>query len=95
MSFFPAYASIGRDVQLGYARWRVYMHLVHAPVLNHVCPVDVKVDGVAHSLTMSRRKVRDSLNWLVARGYLTQHARDAHGVRSLTLTWEMTADTAD
>ncbi len=43
---FPAYESFGKDIQLGFARWRVYMHLVHGPVLNFVTPTDVKVAGL-------------------------------------------------
>lgn len=84
---FPAYEQIGRDVQLGYARWRVYMHLVNDGVLSLHRPTEVKVSGVCASLKMSRRKVTDALDWLTERGYLMEHTRQSRRVRVLTLEW--------
>lgn len=85
---FPAYRDITKDIELGFARWRVYMHLVHEPVLYHTHPVEVKVIGISHALHMSNRKVIDALDWLVRRGYIIQHARDGRRTRSLSIAWE-------
>ncbi len=98
---FPAYTDFGKDVRAGYARWRVYMHLVHAPVLNHAKAVDVKITALAASIPsrgddtqlehghISRRKAAEAIDWLVRVGYLVEHAKDRRGVRSLTLAWEL------
>ncbi len=86
---FPAYEAIGKDIGLGFARWRVYMHLVHAPILNHRKPTDVKVSYLSTALRMSPRKVIDALEWLVQSGYVIEDARGEHKVRSLTLAWEV------
>lgn len=86
---FPAYEAIGKDIGLGFARWRVYMHMVHEPVLNHRRPTDVKVSYLATALKMSPRKVIDALEWLVASGYVIEESRGEHKVRALTLAWEV------
>jgi hypothetical protein len=92
---FPAYEAIGKDIGLGFARWRVYMHLVHAPILNHRRPVEVKVSFLATALKMSPRKVIDALEWLTAEGYLIEEAhRGERRVRALTLAWEITKHAA-
>lgn len=88
---FPAYRDITKDIELGYARWRVYMFLVHEPILNHTQAIEVKVIAVAHALHMSNRKAIDALDWLVKRGYLIQHARDGRRTRSLSIAWERRA----
>lgn len=87
MILYPAYHEIANDVELKFARWKVFMHLVHAPVLNHVKPVRVKAWVLAKAIPMHRDKVNDALDWLVRRGYLLQHERDRRGVRTLTLAW--------
>lgn len=90
---FPAYRALGRDIQLGFSHWRVYMHLVHAPILNHVTPVWVKSSALEipgrGERPLTRGVVAKSLDWLVRRGYVVQYARDAHGVRSLALAFEV------
>lgn len=91
---FPAYEAIGKDIQLGHARWRLYMYLVHgneqtAPILNHVRPVEVKATGLSQALHMSPRKVLDGLDWLTARGYIVECGRGDRRVRSLVLAWEL------
>ncbi len=91
---FPAYQAIGRDIGLGYASWRVYMHLVNDGVLNHTTPVTVKLSGLAIAIPMSRRKVREAVDWLTERGYVIEHSRDEHGMRSLSLAWALTAKAA-
>lgn len=100
---FPAYETLSRDIDLGFARWKVYMRLVHGGVLNHATPAEVKAESLAEgivwrnrrgrSVRLSPRKVRDALDWLVDRGYLVEHGRDPRGVRLLTLCWAM-ADVA-
>jgi hypothetical protein len=86
---FPAYEHLGKNIGRGFARWRVYMHLVHQPVLNFVTPVEVKVTALAVTLEMSPRKTIEALDWLVGQGYIVQHARHGRRVRSLTLAWEL------
>lgn len=97
----PAYFAFGKDLRVGYSRWRVYMHLVHAPVLNHAKPVDVKISALALAIPargddtpgarrhISRRKLSDAIDWLVQNGYLLEHAKDRRGMRSLTLAWDV------
>lgn len=91
---FPAYEVFGKDIQLGFARWRVYMHLVHGPVLNFVTPTEVKVAGLAVTLKMSPRKVIDALDWLAQRGYIVEQGRHERRVRSLTLAWTLNPEQA-
>lgn len=91
---FPAYECFGKDIQLGFARWKVYMHLVHGPVLNFVTPVEVKVAALEASLRMSPRKVIDALDWLADRGYIVEHGRHERRVRSLTLAWTLNPEKA-
>lgn len=91
---FPAYQHLGKHIGRGFARWRVYMHLVHGsdtepPVLNFVRPVEVKVTALADCLHMSPRKAQDALDWLAERGYIVEHGRGDRRVRSLTLAWEL------
>lgn len=94
---FPAYQAFhgeinsqtGKDIRRGFVRWRVYMHLVHCPVLNFVTPVEVKVTGLSSTLKMGPRKVIDALDWLASTGYLVEHGRHERRVRSLTLAWEL------
>lgn len=86
---FPAYQAIGKDIGLGFASWKVYMHFVNDGVLNHTRPVDVKLTALASTIPLSRRKVREAVDWLTERGYVVEHGRDAHGVRSLSLAWAL------
>jgi hypothetical protein len=90
---FPAYEQLSREIGLGFAQWRVYMHLVH-DVLNDHDPADVKVDAVAKVLGMSRRHVRKALDWLIVTGYFREHGRGTHGVRQLTYNWKVTPRSA-
>lgn len=86
---FPAYAELGQNIGRRFATWRVYMHLVHAPILNHHIPTEVKVTGLGAALGMSPRKVVGALDWLVTCGYIVEHDRHERRVRSFTLAWEL------
>lgn len=94
MSYFPAYEAFGRDIGIGFARWRVYMHLVNGGIVNHVRPVEVKVSGLSSTLKMSRRKVTEALDWLIWRGYVIEHGRHERRVRVITLAWALAPDQA-
>lgn len=48
-------------------------------------PRSVKVLWLARDLAMGRRHVTDALEQLIAHGYIIQHSRDPHGIRSLLL----------
>lgn len=85
---YPAFASFGKEIRRGYAVWRVYMAL-QPPCLSFHKPKDVKAVWLAGELQMGRRHVIRALNELVAAGYLIEHTRDAHGVRSLSLAFAL------
>lgn len=83
---YPAYEQFGRQIGRGYAIWRVYVAL-QPPTLAFHAPKDIKAVWLAGELKMGRRHVIKALNWLVLNGYLIQHGKDAHGVRSLSLAY--------
>lgn len=91
---FPALASFGKEIRRGHAVWRVYMAL-QPPCLNFHKPKDVKAVWLAGELRMGRRHVIRALNELIAAGYLVQHSRDAHGVRSLSIAYALESEAAD
>lgn len=84
---FPAYESFGRDIEIGYARWRVYTYLVHRLPLSHAEPRVVKVWFVAEQIPLARRHVIKALDWLTRRGYVVEHGRASRGERMLSLAW--------
>lgn len=83
---YPAYQDFGKHIKAGYAVWRVYMAL-QPPCLTFHAPKDIKAVWLARELKMGRRHVIKALNWLVEHGYVVQHGRGLHGVRSLTLAY--------
>lgn len=85
---FPAMEDLAADIELGFVAWKVYMHL-QRNVLNHVTPVEVKVWLLADTVHSNNQRVIESLNWLVHKGYLAEHARGSRGVRSFTLAWSV------
>lgn len=80
----------GDNIRRGFARWKVYRHLVEDVPLDFVDPTDVKATAVAAALHMSPRNVIAALDWLVEHGYLVAVGRKARRVRSLRLvhTWK-------
>lgn len=83
---YPAYQQFGKEIRRGYSVWRVYMAL-QPPLLAFHVPKDVKAVWLAGELKMGRRHVIKALDWLVEHGYLIQHGRGLHGVRSLSLAY--------
>lgn len=83
---YPAYDHLPNEIGRGFAIWRVYMHL-RPPRLDFLEPREVKVWSIAMELRMSERKVRHAITWLVAKGYLKEHARGSRRVRALTVAW--------
>lgn len=83
---FPAYDQFGQDIRVGFATWRVYMRL-RPPRLDFAVAREVKVWALASELSMSPRKVRASLNWLVENGYLISHGLRDGKVRCLRLAY--------
>lgn len=86
MNTFPAYTSIGKEIGLGFARWKVYMAL-QPPVLDFFAPTSIKTSWVEDQANVGHRQATDALAWLVERGYLVEHGRDARGTRSLTMAF--------
>ena len=86
---YPAYSAFAKDVDIGFARWRVYMAL-QPPVLDFMRPVDIKIGALARSIPLHRDKVRDALNWLTKAGYIVEHGRNSRGVRQLTIAYAVT-----
>lgn len=91
---YPALEDFGRDIRVGFARWKVYMNL-QPPTLNHRTPIEVKVWALAERLHMGKRHVISALNWLVAEGYLIECERGDRHVRRLMLEYEMATPAAD
>lgn len=83
---YPAYDQLPLEIGRGFATWRVYMAL-RPPRLDFTQPTEVKVWAIAEELSMSPRKVRAGLDWLVDRGYLIAHGRGTRRVRSLRLAY--------
>jgi hypothetical protein len=83
---FPAFEDLAADIELGFASWRLYMWL-QRNWLNHLTPKDTKIAALCQTLAMGQHSVVDGLDWLVARGYLTEHEPGYRGVRRFTLAW--------
>lgn len=90
---YPAFERFGKEIATGYAVWRVYMAL-QPPVLAFHAPKDIKAVWLSHELRMGRRHVIKALNWLGEHGYLIEHGRDHHGVRSLSLAYAVEQQSA-
>ena len=84
---FPANVEFERDPGVTYARWRVYTHL-RLNVLSFIETRPVKHWALVHALRMSPNVAIDTLDWLVAEGYLLEHPR-AHtrAPRSFSLVY--------
>lgn len=85
---YPAYAAIGRDIGLGFARWKVYMAL-QPPALDFATPRPVKLEWVMAEARVGRKQAVDALKWLTASGYVIEHSRDERGTRSLLLAYTL------
>jgi DNA-binding IclR family transcriptional regulator len=85
---YPAYQQIGKEIGLGFARWKVYMAL-QPPTLNFRKPTEIKLVWLADHAHLSRQKAREALDWLVEKRYVIEEGRDNRGVRSLTLAWDL------
>lgn len=83
---FPAYASLAFDPDLTFPRWRVYMRLVHQPILNPVTSVAVDVSTLTNATQLDFEAVSEALGWLTARGYVIETERH-DGIPSLVLAW--------
>lgn len=90
---YPAFTAFGKDIARGHAVWRVYMAL-QPPRLSFHRSKAVKAVALADELRMGRRHVIRALNELVDAGYLVQHGRDAHGVRSLSIAYAIEIEAA-
>lgn len=86
---FPALDAFAADRAVRRLTFRLYMHL-QREVLDLTSPRPVKVAQLAHTLRMRPESVITSLNWLVERGYLVEHARGPRRIRSFTLAWTAT-----
>lgn len=103
---FPSYAAFAKDSGITLTRWRVYMTL-QPPFLDFLQPRAVKIVVLAEALRFegrrhgrrrtgaSREDVGAAVDWLVQRGYLTEHGRDARGVRCLTITYALPVSAPD
>lgn len=89
---YPAYEAFARDVDVTYARWRVYMAL-RPPFLSldPRKPREVKLDVVHRIAHVSRGEASKALGWLIIRGYIVLHGRDARGMPSLSMAYECEA----
>jgi hypothetical protein len=83
---YPAYDAFGKDIRVGFARWRVYMAL-QPPFLAHDIPTDIKVEVVRHAARTGTRATVAALAWLEEAGYIKVHSRDARGTRRVTLAY--------
>ena len=90
---FPALDTFAADRDVSPVGFRVYMHL-QRELLDFREPRAVKVEALRHQLQVSKRKVIESLRWLVARGYLVEHERRGLlRVRVFTLAWAVRSNT--
>jgi len=71
---FPAYTQFGRDIRVGFARWKVYQAL-QPPFLSFDEPKDIKVEVVRRMARTSTRATIAALDWLESAGYIKVHAR--------------------
>lgn len=84
---FPAFDAFARDPERTYSRWCVFMAL-QPPFLGFAKPQDVKIAVVKARARLGQGRVSEALQWLEHRGYITVHARDHRGMRSLTLSYD-------
>lgn len=63
---------------------RVYARLIRRPGI-FFQPQSVKVQALALEVHAFRGDVAAALDLLTRRGFLAEHGKDAHGVRSLTV----------
>lgn len=87
---YPAMTTFASDPDRTYSRWCVYMAL-QPPVLSFTEPRDVKLDVVHRAARVSRGQASKALGWLILRGYLVLHGRDARGMPSLTIAYAVDA----
>jgi hypothetical protein len=82
---WPAYRAIAFDPELSFARWRVYMHLVHVVVIRPDKPTAVDPGVVAACLGVRPHRVEAALEWLAARRYV----RKDEGGAGFLLGWTL------
>jgi hypothetical protein len=87
---YPAFDAFFADPERTTARICVYMAL-QPPILslNPAMPRAVKVEVVRQLARVSMGAASQALGWLILRGYLVVHARDARGMPSLTLAYSL------
>lgn len=85
---FPAWFDLHCDkaVTANPSALRVYAFLIANYPRIFFEPQDVKAWLIAETEQMGRDSVNDSLDLLVARGYILDHGRGQNNVRRLTLT---------
>ena len=57
------------------------------PFLSHATPRDVKIEVVRRRARVSMGATSQALGWLILRGYLVVHSRDARGMATVTLAY--------
>lgn len=83
---YPAFSSFFADPERSTARICAYMAL-QPPFLSHAVPRDVKIEVVRRAARISTRAAVDAIAWLICRGYVVLHGRDARGTARLSLAW--------
>lgn len=81
---YPAYEAFGKDIRVGFARWKVYM-AIQPPVLSFGKPREIKVEVVRRMARTSTRATIAALNWLEQAGYIEVHRRRP---RLVTLSYD-------
>lgn len=84
---YPAWKAFARDPDRTYARWCVYMAL--QTLISHSTPQPLKLDVIHRAARVSRGQASKALGWLILRGYVKLHGRDARGMPTLSLVWEL------
>lgn len=87
---FPAFTAFFDDPERTVARICVYMAL-QPPFLslNPAAPREVKIEVVRARARVSTGAASQALRWLEQHGYVVVHGRDARGMPSLTLAYDV------